>query len=136
MNRNASPWQLSEVLERLRYYALSAIELEEDLRRAKLTFVSTVDGEPDIAIELPEPLFVKISRTPDDDAPYLVGDIRITALDPDEENRLLTTLNYSFRQDDTNVVPSFGKQLFHLSMEGSICLDIVCQDYSIRLPTP
>jgi hypothetical protein len=77
---------------------------------------------------------MRVSRTPDDDSPYLVGDIKLSALSRDEETRLLTMLSYSFREDDTNAVPSFGKQLFHFSMEGSICLDIVCQDYSIRLP--
>lgn len=107
--------------------------MQENVRRAKLTFVSTVAREPDIAVELFEPLFIRISRTPDDDSPYLVGDIRISALGSDEENRLLTMLSYSFREDDTNAVPSFGKQLFHFSMEGSICIDLVCQDYSIRL---
>lgn len=43
-------------------------------------------------------------------------------------------LGYSFREPDTDHVPSFDKQLFHFSMEGSICLDIMCEDYSIRSP--
>jgi hypothetical protein len=134
--RVVGPLQLQQTLERLRYYALSAIDVQGDVRRTKLTFVSTVDREEDISIELFELLFIRISRTPDDDPPYMVGEIKISALSANEEKRLLTTLGYSFREDDTNAIPSFGKQLFHFTLEGSICLDIVCEDCLVRSSTP
>lgn len=136
--REVEPSEKEQIFERLRYYALAAVEMDAEVKSIKLNFVSTTDGEEDLRIEFFEPLLIKLSRTPDDDGPYLIGDLTLEALSLDEEKKLMERLGYYFRDPDTNNPPSFGRQLFHFFLEGAICIDIVFEDYSIKagLPIP
>jgi len=120
-----------DLLERLRYYSLASLKLEVEVQNIHLNFVSTVEGEEDVSIKLFDPLLVKISRTSDDEGPFLVGNISLTALSREEEKDLMDKLGYCFREPDTDSQPAFTKQLFHFFLEGSICIDVVCEGHSM-----
>jgi hypothetical protein len=119
-----------ELLRRLNYYSLAAVLTDPSLQAMQLAFVSTVEQEEDISIKLHRPVLIKLSKLPEDEELFLVGKIQLRVLEHDK-GLVLGKLEYGFDLIDGESLSYLPSLLYHLKLEGDICLDVVCIGYSI-----
>jgi hypothetical protein len=86
--------------------------------------------EYDVVIQLFQIVHFVLSKDPDDNDPFYVGRIDLTVIE-NGGKEILSSLLYPFR-DRTGSVASYpSRSLFHLHIEGGVCIEAVCGSYQV-----
>lgn len=119
-----------ELFRRLSYYSIESVLIDPVLRTMHISFVSTVEQEDDIVLKLARPILIKISKLPEDEELFLVGEIKLRILE-DDRVLVLNELQFGFKLTDEVSVSDLPTRLYHFHLEGHMCLDVVCVAFSI-----
>ena len=117
------------MLDYLRRSQLIGISLEPTELSARLEFTYG-SQEYDVVIQLFEIIHFVLSKDPDDNAPLYVGRIDLTVIE-NGGKEILSSLLYPFREQDGSVTSYPSRSLFHLHIEGGVCIEAVCGSYQV-----
>jgi hypothetical protein len=88
-------------------------------------------GKTDVIVKLYQVVHSLISKDPDDqDSCFFIGDLFINSLN-DGGLELLSDLKYGFRDPNGEVSSYPSRSLWHLHIEGGICIDLVFCAYEV-----
>ena len=122
--------ETKKLLKQLSHFQLYKVSFVETNWSVNLTFVFD-NNTKDIIIELFNIIHLTMSKTIDDnDGCYMVGEVTITRVN-DGGAKILSSLRYPLKNLDQNVLYYRSRSLFHLHLEGDMCLDIICGDFTI-----
>ena len=117
------------MLNYLRRSQLIGISLEPNELSARLEFTFG-SQEYDVVIQLFQIVHFVLSKDPDDNAPFYVGRVNLTLLE-NGGKEILFSLLYPFREQDGRGTSYPSRSLFHLQIEGGVCIEAVCGSYQV-----
>ena len=96
----------------------------------KITFL--IEEKNKYTLLLNNVLILKYSRSLDDESPYQIYECSINEV-LDGGKDLFEKLDYGFSQIDNSANKFIyqDKRLFHIFLEGDICIDVVCADIKL-----
>ena len=124
--------ELSAASELLENSQLMAVSVDPGLRHINLEFM-VFGGHPDIVIRCSGIIMSNLSKPPDEDEAFYIGEARFSRIS-DGGLQVLTSMNYKFKKPEGGTATFPGHSLYHAHFEGAIVLDIVCEDI-IRVPS-
>jgi hypothetical protein len=129
MTRIITP-ETQALLDRLRDFQLVEISFKPTEWSIHLTFTFGPNVK-DIVVNLFEIAHFILSKNPDDnDGCYMVGEVTLTSI-TDGGLRVLSSLNYPFKNRDGSIFSYPSKQLFYWHLEGDVCLEVICGKYEL-----
>jgi hypothetical protein len=121
---------LESLADKLKKSSLMSCTIDSSNFSFTLEF-SLGGGETDIIIKLYQIIHSSISKDPDEqESCFFVGDFSVTPLS-DGGHDVLSYLKHSFRDPNGEVSSYPSRPLWHLHVEGGICLDFVFGAYEI-----
>lgn len=97
----------------------------------KIHFFLPIDGKA-ITIELKDIALIRIAKDiKDDDGNYFVAKINFQSITADGGYDIFSKIGYPYFDMDGNVLTYPNRSLYYLSIEGDLCLDIVCGSFEI-----
>lgn len=114
------------LIDKISHCQISQFVLEPTKLWLRLEFIDPIDLK-EIVLELYKMAYFSLSKTSDDeDGAYVILEAELLSVNDSLE--LLSKLNYGFiSSPQINVLDS----LYHLHIEGDICLDVVCESYKV-----
>lgn len=121
------PQNIQFLLNSLSKSQLVGISFE--LTGVRLEFTSGIQGS-DVIIQLFQVVHFMLSKDPDEQETFYVGRIDLTPLEKGGKE-ILSALLYPFKERDGTVVSYPSHPLFHLHIEGGVCIEAVCGSYQV-----
>lgn len=128
MTENISP-NIQALLKYLRKSQLVGISFEPTKLSMRLEFTVGSQGD-DIVIQLFQIIHLVLSKDPDDNKIFYVGEINLIPIE-NGGKEILSFLLYPFRERDGSVASYPSQSLFHLHIEGGICIEVICGSYQV-----
>ena len=118
-----------KILNNLKSSSLAEIYMDPTTLSLRLNFTYGPDGK-DISIVFFHIAHMTISKILDDeDGVFNISEISINGI-KDGGSDLLKKLGYMF-QDGNGVLTYPEEKLFHLYIEGDVCMEVICGNYKI-----
>jgi hypothetical protein len=114
------------LIDKISHCQISQVVLEPTQLWLRLEFIDPIDLK-EIVLELDKMAYFSLSKTSDDeDGAYVILEAKLSSVN--DSLGLLSKLNYGFiSSPQINLLES----IYHLHIEGDICLDVVCESYKI-----
>lgn len=92
-----------------------------------LTFeITTGPQGANYTIQLFDLVHLIFSQTPNDEAPYFVGEVTVTILS-DGGEKVLPALNYGFRDKGGKPASFPSLSLYHVHLDGGVTFEVICE---------
>ena len=118
-----------DLLKELESCDLDVISIDPAGQWLRFEFISGL-SQMGLVLKLFNPIFIKISRTLDDDGLFYVGEVSISPLG-DGGKEQLTSLGFGFKDESGSVITNPLREMVHCHIEGGICVDVICESYQI-----
>ena len=124
------PKAIKQKISGLREYQLARMYVGPLLDALILEFTRCSEGA-DVTVELSQIAHIQVSKTLDDeDGCYLVHEANIERV-TDGGTSVLTSLGYRIRDEDGSVFSYPSQSMYHLHLEGDVCIEVVCGHYQV-----
>lgn len=120
---------VQSLLKYLKRSQLVGISVEPSNLSITLEFTHGTQG-CNVIIKVFQVVHFIISKDPDDNDVFYVGNINLITIE-DGGKEILSSLLYPFTEQDGGVGIYPSRCLFHLHIEGGICIEVVCGSYQI-----
>lgn len=120
---------IQSLLKYLRKSQLIGISFEPIKLSAHLEFTVGSEGY-DVIIQLFQIVHFMLSKYPYDNENFYSGEIDWTSI-KDGGKEVLSSLLYPFKEQDGSLASYPSRSLFHLHIEGGVCIEAVCESYQV-----